>query len=261
MFPTKSSSKVINDPNKMWRRKRIQVEMIIDRGYLPDIEETENINDINLFTQNYTTKNKSTFLSNKYRSVTDKKSIYIIYNIMLGKRQSDITQIVKIIDKDSKEDALLGIESRYIVISHKPISQVVEQKLSNLTFHIELFTLDFFAFNPARHVLTQKHNFLTRDAQTEFFISSGISSNELGSISIDDPIVKYYGYQQNIGGIVQIIRDIRIPSHIDKMYYYRQIRQVTVIEIPDAQEVLEAEEGPDVTSVPEDVDVEEVPEL
>ena len=60
------------------------------------------------------------------------------------------------------------------------------------------------------------------------------------------------------------ISDNIIPQYIlfsdtcnDKTYLSRPIDS----QIPDAQEVLEAEEGPDVTSVPEDVDVEEVPEL
>lgn len=239
--------------HKLWIRKKVQVEMVQDRGYTKNPSETPWLNSFELFNDLFQEKKKYTgqsmFLSSKYYKNSD--SINVLYHITKIKKEriKGLESTIKMINDDANSPSP---SSRYIIISNAIISPVF---VEDLLYQIEIFHIDFFAFNVNRHVLTQKHLFLSPEDTTAFLDRTGVRPNELGAIAKSSPVVRYYGYQltASIGGLVWIVRDPIIPSHIPEMYYVRQIRDIKAVDIPDEPEVLEAEEGAD-DEIGDDVD-------
>ncbi len=229
---------------KIWRRKKVQVEMIQDRLYLSDVEEMNVLNKyevfLSLFKKLKRFKDQSTFLSRIYKN-TEGIKLNVLYHMTKVKKEGakGIANVISLIKEDAESK---NPSSKYIIISNAVIAPFY---IGDLMYPIEIFQIDFFAFNPNKHYLTQKHTFMNPSENSAFLERTGLKSNELGAIGKSSPIVRYFGQQSNVGGLVWITRDPILPSHVPEMYYVRQIRDIQAVDIPDDPEVLESEVGPD----------------
>lgn len=148
----------VDSPSVIWKRKKTQIEMIKDRGYLSNAEEDKLIKNKEAYINKYNTlklyNDKIKFLNKKYYTADGSSYIYILYNIKPRKKKSDIKALITLIDNDSKN---VNSKNIYLIISQAPISASNMEIIYKINYNIEILDLSFFSVNPTKHYLTPSH--------------------------------------------------------------------------------------------------------
>ena len=198
--------------HKLFILKRTQVEMIVDRGFpIPEDEislfienpDAERPTDRTYrdFVKRYTVNGRFSreALSNDY---TDENghitSVYFVPSIIKDK------QGISVINGFVTSMTDIGANSG-IIISQEDFTSEAKRHLDLLTSPaIQVFFDNQLYVNPTRHEYVPKHTKLSEEERRVFFEQSRLKPGQLVSASIDDPIIRYYGW--SIGDVIKIER-------------------------------------------------------
>jgi DNA-directed RNA polymerase subunit H (RpoH/RPB5) len=192
--------------------KRTQVEMMADRGYpLPEAEiELFIENDdaahptdelLTSFIKQYT--NTSGIFSREDMSelyTKDDEQTYVYFVPPTNKDKQGVGVVTTFIEKIND----IGVD-RGIIITDDPFTPDATKALAALTKPLIQVFFDYQLYtNPTYHVIVPKQERLTPEERTAFLTKSKIQPRQLLVSSIDDPIVRYYGW--NVNDIIRVHR-------------------------------------------------------
>ena len=212
--------------NILFDVKRVQLQMVRDRGYL--ISDELNILDMTEeeFVDYYTEKvqelvleasvpessskkktsiNERIILTNTYYTdpgVVPQKSIYVMYT---NEKTASKDNIAK-----RAVDAFTAVAINHdeaILITDAVIPKTTLNELTKLAKKVrwQVFTEDELVFNPTEHVSVPKHTKLSTKEANSIFKEMGVTRATLPIINLNDPISRYYNYE--IGDVIEIERD------------------------------------------------------
>lgn len=205
-----------------YRRKRCQVEMMIDRGYNVTHEELVAVSSEKEFKKYYKTIDN---LDKIYVKKVGGEKLYtaVIYHIneegtrSISGRDVTFTKINEIYDEGRGTN-------HFILIYNVDLNADLIKLLAK--FRTEKFDYNFFRLNPTRHKKSQKIRILSDQEKEEFYNITSYEPREMPGNPRADPVVKYYG-----GGAKDLLfieRDTILPLSIDEAYYYREIRDIPI---------------------------------
>lgn len=211
--------------------KKTQLEMIQDRGYLVAAEEAP-ILEMNLagfvnYVNTLATQLKRSPRSALSRSYEAKdaqgntvRTMLVYYGGKTNPQQKQVSadivrEFIRLVQTYKVNEAVLIVDA--------PLSSTADQELSVLTLtKWQVFFDSELTYNPTRHVDTPRHELLPPDVAAAKLIEMKATVATTGIIRIDDPVIRYYGWQA--GGLVRIHRDDRAVSILaPKSINYRVI--------------------------------------
>ena len=229
-------SNTISPESKMyWRRlylvKRVQVEMVRDRGY--DIETEANLLDasFNQFIDYYSNIASNyrppvpvrTMFSRGYRNPSTGASLLVYYipdstSDSVGKE--GITPFIDIVDSTSYDS--------FILITNNCLTPASLDSIKSKSRPIEKFMDDELIINPTSHNSVPFHEALSDQEKHSLLERNKWSVVNLPKLHPDDPIARYYGFK--VGTVVRIHRFNPISGTMaDNSLYYRIIPDPSVI--------------------------------
>lgn len=209
--------------------KRIQIEMIRDRGYAIAQDEEKFYKD----TESPLTL--SAYVDAYIKSATDKKydSIRPFLNRAYVHRKTKNTILVYYAHSPSKEKLEGSVVTTFMIEAQKYVHSILitpqilqsqaENNLSPLKKNsYQIFLEKELTFNVTRHFLVPKHQLLNPLQTSSFLKKIKATLNQLPIIRKTDPVAKYYKWPTN--GIVRITRyEFFIPVLVKKSIYYRRV--------------------------------------
>jgi len=207
--------------------KRVQVQMVRDRGYLIEKDDfflTANINEFmdyivqkqKQFTKSVSTKS---LLSSFYKNENN-ESILVYYASRERQDQKQISVTVtqnflKIVNKSNLKEAILIIDA--------PLSTDSKSNLkAQSTLKIQIFNENDLTFNPTLHVDTPRHELINDNELENLLKDMKVDISKLLIIKSTDPVVRYYGWSP--GHVVRIHRnDSALSILAPKSINYRLI--------------------------------------
>jgi DNA-directed RNA polymerase I, II, and III subunit RPABC1 len=116
----------------------------------------------------------------------------------------------------------------YILIIEAPFTPKVRDEIAtNYPYlRIEVFMFEEMLFNPTIHYLVPQHEVLTPDEVQE--LASHIDLSKIPWISVEDPIVRYYGYK--VGDVLRIHRrNMVLDTIVDQYITYRMVKNTPLV--------------------------------
>lgn len=184
--------------------KRTQVEMLADRGYLIPEDEIQLFLDhpnvsrptaelLTQFIKRYTSADTKMFsrenMTQSYTNENDKVT-YVYFAPLTVKDKQGIGIVTTFIDTANELAADVAI-----IITGEDFTSDARKSLEALTEPIIQVFFDFQLYvNPTSHYLVPKHTKLSEDERRELLTKSKIQPRQALTLSIDDPIVQYYGW-------------------------------------------------------------------
>jgi len=203
-----------DDIYKLFIVKRTQVEMLADRGYLIPVDEIEmfleNPNSLQPtpelladFVRRYTPENARSFsreaMSATYTDENNNKT-YVYFAPLTTKEKQGVSVVNAFIDTSVEMGANVGI-----IITNEGFTSDARKTLDTLTEPIiQVFFDHQLYINPTTHMMTPRHTRLSPEERRSFLTKYKLQPRQILVISIDDPIVRYYGW--NVGDIIKIER-------------------------------------------------------
>lgn len=176
--------------------KKIQIQMILDRGYI--IPESE----LQFLTMDNNRKNKIKKLNNVY--INDNNNMLYVYYIDIDEKLHD--QFKSFSKKMEKYDSAILIGTTIDEISKKKYSKFYS-KIQNKP--IQFFDYEELMYNVTTHIDYLKHELIDKST----IIPNIVDINQLPILQLSDPIAKYYGW--STGDVIKITRvydDLNIIS-------------------------------------------------
>lgn len=227
-------------PDQIYRLflvKRTQVEMLADREYLIPEEE------INMFIYHpeaYQPSDELLFnFANQYlsdKNIFSREALsqtysnnqgditYVYFTPTIVKERQGVETIAQFINTAQQLGA-----SNAIIISSEEFTPEAQKKISGITKPtIQVFFDYQLYFNPTFHFLTPKHTKISDEDRRKLLAESKIQPSQLLVISIDDPIVRYYGWK--IGNIIRIERTNLVTNQtlVKNSISYRIVGRVVI---------------------------------
>lgn len=191
--------------NNLLIAKNTQIEMIADRGYYVPEEEIEALNDY-VNHQNMKKLKKLT-LTQSYNNDND-ESIYVFYM----SEDEKIADQLEIFKKKLKKHTY-GI----IIGDVKTIKSV--QKKTYVDYFDPLKTIQLFTFDDLQYNVSQTiYNGSYQKVAKSLVVPTICHIDELSFLFLNDPIVKYYGFQA--GDIIRVIEDTDVDIINNKSITY-----------------------------------------
>ena len=214
---------------RLLRIKRVQIEMIRDRGYLIPPEEEKLYVDTAVsstlstyvdtymkaaLSQGYDSIRK--FLNRIYVHNKTKRTILVYYAHSPTKDKLE-GEVVKGFIAEAQKHA------HSILITPQVLQSKAEDNLSALDRNnYQIFLEKELTFNVTRHIIVPKHTLLNPLQNATFLKKIKATLSQLPVIKKTDPVVKYYKWPAN--GIVRINRyEYFLPVLVKKSVYYRRI--------------------------------------
>lgn len=204
-------------PDAIYRHfivKRTQVEMLYDRGFLIPKDEKKLFlapsskgqlppEILTEFIQRYTSEEDGVFsrdnMSNIYSDNDDNKT-YVYYVPQTAKNQQGVGVIQSFVEKLTNQGIKLGI-----LITLEDFTSDAKNAIAALTTPMIQVFFDYQLYtNPTLHKTTPLHTRLTPDERLKFLSQSRIQPGQMPSLTIDEPIVRYYNWKP--GDIIRIER-------------------------------------------------------
>jgi DNA-directed RNA polymerase subunit H (RpoH/RPB5) len=232
-----------SNENKLWRRKRTQVEMMGSRGYHIKTSELKAIKSFNNFLAYLEKVNNDIDMLYKPQPNRNLPNTYVMFAIDLN-----ATEIMKRVKNLAREEDI----KNFIVITTPdeiPPREVLD-KIKGL-FTVETFEYDFFAINPTLHVKSPKYKIYSDAERENFYSKNKLSSYEMSGISIHNSIVRYYGAK--LRDLIYIEREISQTSFLDHFKYWREVRDIPIFFSGRVNENVEEEENEDDDYVPDNL--------
>lgn len=199
---------------KLFSVKRTQVEMMSDRGNLiPENEIVMFLEDpdamiptqrlISAFIREYVSHETNTFsretLTQSYADDNGQVT-YIYFAPFTFKSKQGVNVITSFIEAATSIGA-----KRAIIITSEGFTSDAQRQIESVADPIIQIFYDFqLQANPTRHKLVPPHTKLSDDERREKLTKSRIEPRQLKNFSIDDPIVKYYGWRP--GDLIRVNR-------------------------------------------------------
>ena len=96
-------------------------------------------------------------------------------------------------------------DHKTILIFSRPLTTFASREIEqNPRKDIEIWMESEFMFNPTKHFLCPKHEIMSSASKKEFLESRKIEASLLPKMSVNDPIMKYYGARK--GNLIRITR-------------------------------------------------------
>lgn len=201
--------------------------MLIDRGYevTPD--------DLEAPYEPSGPKGESTKL---YTHGATQQRMYLIFYPVKGKSLSAVKDNIVALTKKLSSASNV----KYFLVVTNATQNLERNLQEKLPYTIDVFNINFFATNPLDHALAPKYELTTNPNPAR------IKPSELPPIAIDNPVIRYYGWEA--GQIVLVTRDVSpyVKGNIKQTYYWRQIRDMTEATI--IQSAAEDEEADDIAA-------------
>jgi len=192
--------------SRLFKIKKIQVEMIQDRGF-PILDE------VNLFSYNvdnflsvYSTlaKSRGTTIRaslSKFYQQTNGNHIYVFYPETSEGKKYSIGQFKELILIVHSYPSIKNV----MIVTEVSLNAKVQSELDDLNFYnIEVFLYEQLIINPTKHYLTPKHTLLSKEESKKYLLENRINLKQLAILSINDPVVRYFGAK--VGDIFRIDR-------------------------------------------------------
>lgn len=187
--------------NQLFTAKKIQIEMLKDRGYeIPDKELIEE-------DKNYIKKFKKLTLNQSYHSDND---LYVYYIDEEEKLVDNMKKFVKIM-KNYSHGIIIGNENDIKKLLSKSYKEYFDKLILKT---IQVFTYDELQYNISQHILNGVYEKVAKSS----VIPSIAHADEMSILLISDPIVKYYGY--GVGDVIKITEDNDTNMINDKSISY-----------------------------------------
>lgn len=196
--------------NKLFIAKRTQVEMLADRGYFIPQEENELFLQpeslhptpdlYRRFVEQYTVEGRFSRENMAVTYINETNQLTYVYYTPSSKNQQGVGVLANFIE------AITSLAANYgIIVSNENFTPVAKESLDKITQPvIQVFFDHQLYVNPTMHVLTPLHVRLNDEERRNFLTTSKIQPRMLLTLSIDDPIVRYYGW--SVGDIIRIHR-------------------------------------------------------
>ena len=189
--------------------------MMADRNYLiPDEEASMFLRDevkdevpdeaLTKFVQTYTSEKTRMFsrenMTQTYRN-QEGHILYVYYAPATSKDRQGVGVVNTFVNDLTELDAQVGI-----VITREDFTSSARDQLKEITQPVIQIFFDFMLYaNPTRHNRVPEHVRLNKVERATLLKKHKIQPNQLPAMSIDDPIVQYYGWR--IGDIIKIYRN------------------------------------------------------
>jgi DNA-directed RNA polymerase subunit H len=217
-----------NKKQRMYDIKKVQLQLVADRGYnLGDeerlfgfsVDEFYRFYDEKAIEEAKVTGHKSIWnaLSSRYES-TNKQTILVFYGTKTEAAKKKIPINVVTAFADNAKDC-----DEAILIIDYPLSSKCNDVLKGLkTVRYQVFFDNELTFNPTRHVEVPKHELLSPEEASAILSGMKVTPTQVPIIKVNDPIVRYYNWP--VGGLVRIYRnDNYINILAPKSIFYRII--------------------------------------
>jgi DNA-directed RNA polymerase subunit H (RpoH/RPB5) len=204
-----------DDIYKLFITKRTQVEMLLDRGNEIPTDEKEMFIDnpdaarptprlLADFVARYTPTDTGRFsrqeLSQTYLHTDDDARTHVYFAPFTIKDKQGISVVNSFIETITDIGATIGI-----IITNEGFTPDSKKALEAITQPIiQIFYDEEIYANPTRKLIVPKHEKISDEARRKFFQESGLQPRQALDLSIDDPIVRYYGW--NIGDVIRVER-------------------------------------------------------
>ena len=205
---------------KLFRVKKNQLKMMARRGY--DISKESEIlkEDAKNFIQKYHKVAKEqeidfrNALSKLYTHTKENKKCLVYF----AKPTHETKQLGKAVVVDFVEQFTKYECKEAILISELPLSVKGSSDLEGITEpFIQIFDDNELITNIVDHVFVPEHELINCNQLGQL----GLKKFELPKISINDPVIKQYGWRS--GNVVKITRDIFFDVVVRKSIFYRLI--------------------------------------
>lgn len=196
--------------NRLFRIKRTQIEMMRDRKFDISDEEWMLEDKVNTekFREHYGLRSDRTNdknivtkspLSHDYSDIGiyTRKARVEFYDEERDSKLSSTTAIQGWIDDIHKK----GYTQYIVITSQTPSPQASNEMSKQRSINITIFLYDEFNFNKTKHFLYSPHELILKEMISE---TDNLVKSRVPMISIDDPIIKYFGGK--IGDMVLIQR-------------------------------------------------------
>lgn len=200
---------------KLFKSRKIILEMIADRGYDTTKLQNYSLNEIDLMYSNHPKTNKE--ISPLDITITNTDKIFAKYILTPRIRISNIQTIIDSIIEDFNENDTLLLIIRDKITSETALEEFFEKIYKEKKIFIQYFYIDTLTFNVTKHSFVPLHEILSEDDKPKLIDNLNIVSlNKLPKIKKTDPIAKYYGMKIN-----DICRISRKSETAGIYYYYR----------------------------------------
>ncbi len=222
----------------LFKVKKTQLEMLSDRGY--DISSEIDVLDLDVdsFVTRYEDEAKNRerslgrkvsfkdALGNHYRHRTEEEFLYVLY-LETPKGEGKTGTIGK---TQAKEILSFMSDSRsrqVILITEVNLSPHAARAFRGAPIYkIEHFLYDELTYNLTHHYLVPKHIPLSEEEGRRFLARSKLKFSQIPKLSIDDPVVRYYGL--HVGTIVKVGRENNsVDTLVDAYPMYRGVANIS----------------------------------
>lgn len=226
------------DASTLFKVKKIQIQMLKDRGYDVTDEMEVLTMGIEQFIKRYMEKKKTVKPEKKlevsFKSVLQQE--YINPNITVDNNNKififypETPVEKKKIGKETANQIISVMNSNkyihVIIISEMDFTPDAKKSFLDLKlYHIEHFLYNQLSYNPTNHFLVPKHRLMSDEESKAFTIKNNIDRHTLPKISHQDPISKYYGAIP--GQIFEITRErVIIDAPISVYIIHRLVESV-----------------------------------
>lgn len=203
-----------DDIYKLFIVKRTQVEMLADRGFIIPDDEFEMFKEhpnalqptddlLGQFVLRYTPEGAKRFsreeLTHTYADEND-SLVHVYFAPPTAKDKQGVGIVNAFIDAATELGAEFGI-----IITNEGFTPDARKALDAITQPIIQVFFDYQLYtNPTTHVLAPHHTRLSDDERRNILTKYKLQPRQILVISIDDPIVRYYGW--NIGDMIRVDR-------------------------------------------------------
>lgn len=160
------------------------------------------------------------YFSKETNQAGTKSSLLVYYGGKTTQQQKQVSadvvrEFIKFIHRYGITDAILIVDA--------PLSSTGNDELSALKLNKwQVFFDSELTYNPTEHVDTPRHELLSPDETRAKLLELKADLSKLLIIKVDDPIVRYYGWQA--GGLVRVYRNDESVSILSsKSVNYRVI--------------------------------------
>jgi len=214
----------------IFKVKKNQAKMLMKRGFKDAEKEYTKLNSMTIYEfKEYIedlAKKKETdlisALSNSYRKEDDWVYVYFTrYQDTM--RQTGKSIIQDVINTVGIKDS----ENHIILISNSPLSPDAKTGITSIrkTKFFEFFLYEDLSYDPTEHFLTPKHTLLKYEEAKEILERNRLQYMHLPSISVDDPIARYYGAR--VGDVMMIERYTLLAEvMVQKYVVFRAVRNI-----------------------------------
>lgn len=191
--------------NKLYKSRKIILEMLRDRGYNTENYENYTPESIDIL---FKTNMKVTKDINPIDIELEESNKVLIKYLMTPKiRVNNIFSIVEeLIEEETyKENDTIILIIKDKLTNYEQVAYYFDNIYSKNKIFIQLFNIDMLMYNVTHHKLVPKHIMLNEEEKQNLLKKYNVTYEQLQYILKDEPVAKYYG--MNKGDVCKIIRN------------------------------------------------------